>query len=161
MLVSNCFQVTSSSTGHFWRWRKASVIHRQTYEYSAQQTNEQNLNPAPPPLTSQYTYIQTSDFKVERNKKYKQRGRYQTNQSLCQGTICSSIQSKRRLPGRWKTSQEDWVDGLPLNEQGSKVWTERLPAEGDQPSQAVAGSECLVYHSIYGDRSIHQPSGPV
>lgn len=34
--------------------------------------------------------------------------------------------------------------GLPLNQQRNEVWTERVPAEGDRLSQAVAGSECLV-----------------
>lgn len=53
---------------------------------------------------------------------------------------------------------------LPLNavnEQGEIKFLDRkkVPAVGDQPSQAVAGSERLVCPQIYGDGSIHRPSG--
>ncbi|GLD51450.1 capping protein, Arp2/3 and myosin-I linker protein 3 isoform X1, partial [Lates japonicus] len=47
--------------------------------------------------------------------------------------------------------------GLPLNavnEQGNYVWMESAPAEGYQPSQAVAGSKRLVCQEIYGDATL-------
>lgn len=43
-----------------------------------------------------------------------------------------------------------------VNEQGNQIWIESDPAEGDRPSQTVAGSERLKCCEIYTDLSIHQ-----